>query len=414
MVYDSEQTDTEGTVSQFEKNRFFEGKLMTARDMQAEQNYHAERLELLASHTTGSGIVRGLAVRSVDASDGELSVSIDSGFAIDGCGRPIVVETPTTKSLPEPEGDECHLFIRFDEVALESVPVPDADSPSTETESNRLVEVFELTYRETAPDRSRPAVDIDSESVAGDPTAVADRIAADYHDAHRTDGADCEETAVYLGGFERNADGTWSQSATAPRPEYVVDHDLLYSALIEHLTDTDNPHQTEVDAEPPEPNLDAAELENIHDRVDYLQSELTAVQNRQQTATTHLRRKTLTTTARLFRSTAEEFADHSGSVSKTARTIARQAEAARRQDIGSDPEQYVPTVRELQLSLIEFGEELSGAASETEAARYREAVAELQSTLEADCPAVEVAIALDAVAEAAADLDVLYHVTPEA
>jgi len=147
MVNDSEQPETQA-ASQFEKNRFFDGKLMTAGDMEAEQQYHAGRLELVTRETTTCGILRGLDVRSIESSDGELTVSVDAGVAIDGSGRPIVVETATTKILPDPEGNECYLFVRFDETALESVPVPDADGPVSETESNRLREGFELTYRD--------------------------------------------------------------------------------------------------------------------------------------------------------------------------------------------------------------------------------------------------------------------------
>ncbi|ATW88971.1 hypothetical protein halTADL_2224 [Halohasta litchfieldiae] len=412
MVHDSEQTDTTGT-NQFEKNRFFDGKLMTAGDMRTEQQYHAERLELVTRHTTGSGIVRGLGVRSVESTDGELAISVDSGVAIDGVGRPIVVDSPTTKSVPAPEGEEIHLFVRFDEVALESVPVPDADGPPSETEANRHVEVFELIYRESPPDQeSIPMVDLAANTSADDPRTVADRIAAGYHEKYRSDDVD-GETAVYLGGFEREADGSWVRSQTAPQPEYAYDHDLLYATLIEHIADTENPHQTEVEAEPPEPQLDPAEVDGIHERVDYLQSELADVKRRQQTATTHLLRKTLDTTARLFRSTAEMFADHSGPVSKTAREIAQQVDDASRAESYTDTDQYLSTLRELYPSLAAFGDQLSGITSESTVDRYLDAVAELREALEADQPVEDVAVGLDGVAEAAVDLDLLHSATAE-
>jgi hypothetical protein len=413
MVHDSKQTDTT-RPNQFEKNRFFDGKLMTARDMRAEQQYHAERLELVTRATTGSGIVRGLGVRSLEPTDGELEISVDSGVAIDGVGRPLVVDTPTTKSVPAPEGEEIYLFVRFDEVALESVPVPEADDPASETESNRLVELFELTYRERPPDReSIRSVDIDADTIADDPPTVADRIAATYHEEHRTGDGDTAKTAVYLGGFERQSDGNWVDSETAPQPEYVHDHDMLYATLIDHIADTENPHQTEVEAEPPEPELDPAELEGIHERVDYLQSELADLKSRQQTARIHLLRKTLDTTARLFRSTAEAFADYNGSVSKTAREIAQRVDDASRAEIHTDSDEYLETVRELYPSLVEFGDQLSDTASQSTVDRYLDAVADLQETLEADQPAEDVAVALDTVAEAAVDLDILHSAAAE-
>ncbi|MEA1930201.1 MAG: hypothetical protein U9O06_01455 [Euryarchaeota archaeon] len=413
MVNDSEQPETQA-ASQFEKNRFFDGKLMTAADMEAEQRYHAGRLELVTRHTTGAGILRGLGVRSIESSDGEFTVSVDAGVAIDGAGRPIVVETPTTKTLPAPEGDECHLFVRFDETALESVPVPDADGPVSETASNRLRESFEVTYRERSPDRDPiPRLDVDP-SADADPSALAERIAAAYHDAHRTDEPNQADAAVYLGGFERESGGDWVRSETAPRPEYGLDHDLLYGLLVDHLADTENPHGTEIEAEPPEPELDPAELEGIHERVDYLQSELADLKARQQTTTTHLLRKTLDTTVRQFRSTAERFADHDGSVSKTAREIAQQVEAASHNEVHADPDRYRTTVADLASLLVDIGDQLVGTAREATADRYLDAVAELQSTLADDQPAVEVAIALDDVAEAAVDLEIVYTATKNA
>jgi hypothetical protein len=413
MVNDSEQPETQA-ASQFEKNRFFDGKLMTAGDMEAEQQYHAGRLELVTRETTTCGILRGLDVRSIESSDGELTVSVDAGVAIDGSGRPIVVETATTKILPDPEGNECYLFVRFDETALESVPVPDADGPVSETESNRLREGFELTYRESPPDRDPiPGLDVDP-SPDDDPSALAGRIAAAYHHAHRTDELSRDETAMYLGGFERRSEGDWVRSETAPQPEYGLDHDLLYGLLVDHLADTENPHQTDVEAEPPEPELDPAELEGIHERVDYLQSELADLKARQQTTTTHLLRKTLDTTARQFRSAAERFADHDGSVSKTAREIAQRVEAASHNEVHGDPDRYFATIADLSSLLVDIGDQLVGTAREATADRYLEAVAELQSTLADDQPAVEVAIALDDVAEAAVDLEIVYTATQNA
>lgn len=50
-----------------------------------------------------------------------------SGLAIDGAGRPIVVEQSTTKTLPDVSEDELYLFVQYDEVGVEKVPVPDTD-----------------------------------------------------------------------------------------------------------------------------------------------------------------------------------------------------------------------------------------------------------------------------------------------
>ena len=401
MVNDSEQSP--GEPRQFRKNRFFDGKLMTARDMQTEQRYHADRLETVTRHATGSGILSGLEVTSIRAVDDRLEVAIDSGIALDGLGRPVVVETPTTKSIPEPDGDECHLFVRFDEVETDAVARPDADSRRPDADAGRLVEVFELTYRESPPDRHEPSVGLqdhlDGEAAGSD---LGDRIAAGYKQDCPTQASD---PAVYLGGFERTADGSWT-AIDAPRP-HVYDNELLYATLIEHITDRDNPHNTDLDA-PARRDPTPEELDSIHERVDYLQSELTTLKARQESTTQHLLGKTLSSAARLFETTAERFVEHHPAVAKAARELGQRAGAASHTDAASDPAAFRATVRRLQPALVAFGDQLDRAARGSTVERYFDALADLQSSLEADDPAAETAIAFDAVAEAAVDLDVLH------
>ncbi|MFO7834590.1 MAG: hypothetical protein R6V31_11220 [Halohasta sp.] len=410
----NERNDAGGEPRQFAKNRFFEGKLMTARDMRTEQQYHAGRLELVTRETADTGVCSGLELRSVETVDEGLAVTVGPGVAIDAVGRPIVVESPTTASVPEPTGDELYIFARFDEVDLEPVAVPDAGGSRSEPESNRIVERFELTAREQPPEGvSPPSVDIE---VAEDdaPATVADRLLAAAHEAGRSESDAPAETAVYLGGFERGPDGAWQPSETAPGPTYAATTDLLLGAFVDHIADTDNPHRTTTEAEPPTPELDPAELEGIHERVDYLQSELSALKDRHRRTATHLRLRSLDTTARRFRAVADTFADHDGAVSTAAREVARQAAAASQAGAGDEPASYRSTVRELHAALAAFGDNLAGTAREPTVDRYLDAVAALQSTIEADEPAVDVAIALDRVAEAAAGLERLHPVAAEA
>ena len=405
MVDDSEQSAAQ--PRQFTKNRFFDGKLMTARDMQTEQRYHADRLETLTRHTTGSGVVTGLEITALRSVDDRLEVSLDSGLAIDGLGRPIIVETPTTKSIPEPDGEQCHLFVRFDEVETDAVAAPDADSRHPDAEAGRVVEAFELTYRESPPDRGGPPVDlsahVDAEST---PQDVADRIAAAFDGKDATQPAD---PAVYLGGFERTADGSWSP-VDAAEPSHVYTNELLAAMVFDHVTDTDNPHQTDLEADDSEPTPE--ELDSIHERVEYLSSELSTLKARQETTTEHLVGKTLASASRLFATVADRFVDHHPAVSNTAREIAQQAQTAR-STAATTPEGFGSAARRLQPLLVEFGEQLDGAARQETVDRYTEALSALQSALEADEPAVETAIAFDGVAEAAVDLEVAYPAAAE-
>ena len=86
----------------FERNRYYVGKLLTSADFQAEQTYGNHKRRFLNEMMFGSGIVCGLGVYSLD----DLSIMIDSGVAMDGCGREIAVDSPVVRKLSSVEGFE--------------------------------------------------------------------------------------------------------------------------------------------------------------------------------------------------------------------------------------------------------------------------------------------------------------------
>lgn len=97
----TEPGDEDCALDRFVRNRFFHGKLMTARDMQLEQEYHADRLETLAQHVTGKGAVCGLAVSvEQESADDPLEVTVEPGYALDWCGRPVLVEDTAHETVP--------------------------------------------------------------------------------------------------------------------------------------------------------------------------------------------------------------------------------------------------------------------------------------------------------------------------
>jgi hypothetical protein len=72
------------------RNRYFEGKLLTASDLSAEQEYGRAAGMQLNRLVLGSGVVCGLEVTTVEGEDGS-GVRIEPGLALDGWGRRIVV-----------------------------------------------------------------------------------------------------------------------------------------------------------------------------------------------------------------------------------------------------------------------------------------------------------------------------------
>jgi hypothetical protein len=413
MDNDSNQSDGDRDgLSQFRKNRFFSGKLMTPRDMDAEQEYHAERLHTLARFVVGSGIVHGLAVRSLDETDDGLEVTIEPGLALDGRGRPIVVDRVATTSLPRPAADEISLSIRYDEVSLEPVPVPDTDGALDDgTTSNRVVEAFELAYHEPTGEERGPPLDVDVPTVGAEtePETVRERLLERYHDQYRSSTPSDAETGVVLGSFERTPDGGWTGTRDPASREFVYDHELLFETIIDHVTDTDDPHLTGVERDPPDAPDD---LGAITDRLDALETELADLERDRAALIRYLTRKTLADRARRF----DELADRLEHRTSDGSRIAREIATTSRTDLESDAENeaaYRRHVRRPLERLVALGDALSGATTGASRDRYLESVAELQEALGDEAPLLELAAAQDRVCEAAASLEVLVDVVPD-
>ncbi len=144
-----------------ERNRFFYGKLLTAEDFIAEQNYFNTKLRLLNSLLFGSGVISGLNVLRTD----ERSVAIDSGIALDYAGREIIVPEPMIVKINELDGyDEfvrenadysrAYLCIEYNETRtqpIHSIARSALDDENDGPEYNRITEGFSLYITSKAP-----------------------------------------------------------------------------------------------------------------------------------------------------------------------------------------------------------------------------------------------------------------------
>jgi hypothetical protein len=72
------------------RNRYFDGKVLTAADQTLEQEYLLARERRLNLHVFGHGVVSGLGLTTVQSGDG-WGIRVSPGLAIDGCGRVVVV-----------------------------------------------------------------------------------------------------------------------------------------------------------------------------------------------------------------------------------------------------------------------------------------------------------------------------------
>lgn len=115
---------------------FFDGLLLTAADLAAEQDYH-RGMRYLHNRLHGYGTVSGL---DVDVTRGRVSVS--PGMGIDALGREIVVAEPLTLRL-EPHRN-ARRWVRDVVIVWREVPEGPAPDPEGAVDFTRWVEQPEL------------------------------------------------------------------------------------------------------------------------------------------------------------------------------------------------------------------------------------------------------------------------------
>lgn len=135
----------------FERNRYYAGKMLTSADFVAEQNYYLNKQRFFNNMMYGSGIVCGLGVVSLD----DLSLLVESGVAIDGLGREIVVENSVVKKLSAIEGfdnletENVTLALAYSEKEDHSVYSVGHAEGENEYEYNRITEGYRLYLVDT-------------------------------------------------------------------------------------------------------------------------------------------------------------------------------------------------------------------------------------------------------------------------
>ena len=130
----------------FERNRYYAGKMLTSSDFQTEQTYFNNKRRFLNTLMYGSGVVCGLGVFSLD----DLSILVESGVAIDGMGREIVIESSVVKKLSAVDGfeklksNDVSLCLSYQEKEVHTVYAINQVNTEREYEYNRIAEGYKL------------------------------------------------------------------------------------------------------------------------------------------------------------------------------------------------------------------------------------------------------------------------------
>lgn len=138
----------------FERNRYFTGKMLTSADFAAEQRYTNDKRRFVNSMMFGAGIVCGMSVECLD----EKNIRIDSGAAIDGYGREVVIPETQIKKLSAIDGFEdtqsnclC-IYAAYDEENIQPVYSASKKSKEDEYENNRTQEDYRIYVKDDIED----------------------------------------------------------------------------------------------------------------------------------------------------------------------------------------------------------------------------------------------------------------------
>lgn len=137
-----------------ERNRYFYGKMLTARDFEIEQRYFNNKRRLINRTIIGAGVVCGLGVYQND----DTSFSVETGLALDYLGREIVVPVPIIRNIQTVAGaenliksDQAYLCLSYEQDDRE--PVNNIGAADSESEQfNKISESFRLFLSTEVPD----------------------------------------------------------------------------------------------------------------------------------------------------------------------------------------------------------------------------------------------------------------------
>lgn len=155
MLENGEEKE-EFALHQFQRNRYFYGKLMTVRDFELEQEYFNGKRYLLNRLIHGKGLLCGFSNLEL-FTEGSDEVKIrfrDGGIALDALGREIVVPVDMEKKVQTGDGipfkkpefiNPTYLYLRYSSAVSEFVRA--ASNPLSCEEvacPNRILEDFEV------------------------------------------------------------------------------------------------------------------------------------------------------------------------------------------------------------------------------------------------------------------------------
>lgn len=134
-------------MTPFSKSRYFPGKRMRSADFIREQEYLEHKLAFLSHWDFGTGVALGLEAQYIDGD----SLLVSPGFAVDGCGRWLMVDDPaicrirTLQGFDALRGETALLWLAYHEELTDPIFVLGEQGETREYASAKEKYSFYLT-----------------------------------------------------------------------------------------------------------------------------------------------------------------------------------------------------------------------------------------------------------------------------
>lgn len=135
------------TCTPLRRVHYFTGKVMSASDFQAEQDYFLAKLRRHNLGFHGAGVVSGLGVHVEPAATGQGTVVVEPGVAISPNGEQILLCDGSSALLPA-NASSCYISLLQVDVPVEPVPAVNSEPG---TEPSRIEERARLEVSITVP-----------------------------------------------------------------------------------------------------------------------------------------------------------------------------------------------------------------------------------------------------------------------
>lgn len=246
-------------LSRFLRNHYFRGKLLTARDFEAEQDYMNNKRHLLNRMINGTGVICGLGIDDVELSEIDMNIKIrfkTGGAAIDGWGREIIVpiedsprdirvkkqSTQVNLTLTDLESAPYYLYLEYNPLEGEMVNSASENSGCGETCCpNRVIEDFQVIASVEKPDTQTIACP----DFTGETSGAAARKAVKQWLSEQTAGL-CAVPGggrIFFLALSKGGTVAIDPQKTAQYVASVTNNRVLSELLACHVSDFGNPHK---------------------------------------------------------------------------------------------------------------------------------------------------------------------------